>query len=187
MPRPNWFFGFPVDGTFVLGLPEPPKALRRYHPEDIHMTLAFLGGCGEPAAFRALAALDELLAVSPPSVIETTLDEVVPMGASKRDYSALSALLGQGRAEAVALITAFRDPLTLAASGRRERRPAKPHITLARPRRRATDADREAGVAWAGALDLRAVAVRLDRVALYTWTEVRTERLFRIVEQRRFA
>src|SRR5262245_18255455 len=30
VPRPNWFFAFPLDGAFVLTLPEPPLAFRRY-------------------------------------------------------------------------------------------------------------------------------------------------------------
>jgi 2'-5' RNA ligase len=57
MPRPNWFFSFPLDGSFVLQLPELPPAFRRYHPDDVHMTLAFLGGCGEAAALRALGVI----------------------------------------------------------------------------------------------------------------------------------
>src|SRR6187397_318046 len=61
MPRPNWFFAFPIDGRFVLDLPAPPPALRPFHPDDVHLTLAFLGGCGEEAALAALAALDERL------------------------------------------------------------------------------------------------------------------------------
>src|SRR5688572_8759109 len=140
MPRPNWFFGFPLDGAFVQGLPALPGALRLYHPDDVHLTLAFLGGCGEEAALRALAALDARLALDPPLATEVTLGEVVPMGGSRRSYSALSALLGTGREAMTATLTAHRDALTEAATGRREARPAKPHITIARPKRRATEA-----------------------------------------------
>lgn len=183
VPRPNWFFAFPLPGAFVLELPEPPAALRRYHPDDVHLTLAFLGGVGEAGAERALAALDQRLAVETPHALDVTLAEVVPMG-GKRRYSALSALLEVGRVEISACITALRDALTEAASGRREKRPAKPHVTIARPRSRATDADREQGLRWAEGLDLRSVSARLDRIALYTWSEDRRERLFRVVTER---
>lgn len=188
MTRPNWFFGFPIDGAFVLGLPELPGSFRRFHPDDVHMTVAFLGGCGEAAALAALAALEQQLRSAPVPALEVSLGEVVPMGGpSRRLYSALSALLNDGREEAAACITALRDVLTDAALGRREQRPARPHVTLARPRRRATDADRSAGLEWASGLDLGDVRARVDRVALYTWAEVRRERLFRIVEERRLA
>lgn len=186
MPRPNWFFGFPIDGSFVRDLPEPPECIRRFHPDDVHMTLAFLGGCGEDAAARALAALDACLTGAPPAIVDATLGEVVPMGGSRRDYSALSALFDRGHEEATALLANLRDPLSDAANSRRETRPPKPHATIARPRRRATSAERRAGLAWASALDLRAIPARLDRVALFTWSEDRRERLFRIVVERRF-
>jgi RNA 2',3'-cyclic 3'-phosphodiesterase len=184
MPRPNWFLAFPLDGAFVQRLPALPGALRLYHPDDVHLTLAFLGGCGEEGAERALAALDARLALDPPPALQVSLGEVVPMGGSRRHYSALSALLGTGREAMTATLTAHRDALTEAANGRREARPAKPHITIARPKRRATEADREAGLAWAETLDLSSVHARLDRIALFTWSERRVERLFRIVAER---
>jgi 2'-5' RNA ligase len=184
MPRPNWFLAFPLDGSFVLGLPELPQGLRRYQAEDVHMTLAFLGGCGEAGAMAALAALDDQLARAPLAPLDVSLGEVVGMGGARLGYSALSALLSKGRAEATEVLATYRDALTEAASGRREKRAPKPHITVARPKGRAGDAAREAGLAWAGALDLAHVQQRLDRIALYTWSERRQERLFQIVAER---
>jgi 2'-5' RNA ligase len=183
--RPNWFFAFPLDGRFVLELPELPPSFRRYHPDDMHLTLSFLGGCGEEAARRALAALDRALAESPLHGWSIALGEVVPMGPRAR-YSALSALLSQGREETESCIGRLRDVVSEAALGKRERRPPKPHVTLARPGRQATEARRAEGLAWARSQNLSAVTARLTSIALYTWHEERrkTERLFHIVAQR---
>lgn len=184
MPRPNFFFAFPLAGSFVLELPPLPPGFRRFHPDDVHLTLSFLGRCGEPAAERALAALGRALLSQPLDDIDVSLGDVVPMG-PRREYSALSALLERGHDRTAACISALRDVVSEAALGRREERAPKPHVTLARPRRRATAEARHAGLTWASALDLRRVEARLNRIALYTWSDGnRHERLFRIVAER---
>lgn len=184
MPRPNFFFAFPMDGRFVEQLPPPPAFFRLFHPEDVHLTLSFLGGCGQAAAERALAALDDALRRQPVSNIDVSLGPVVPMGPA-RAYSALSALLELGRGPTTELVATLRDTLSDAALGRREQRAPKPHVTIARPRSHATPAARQVGLEWAAQLDLRGVSATLDRVALYTWSEGnRRERLFRILAER---
>jgi 2'-5' RNA ligase len=185
MPRPNWFFAFPLDGAFLDALPPPPASVRCFHPEDLHLTLAFLGGCGEAAAARALATLDAELLRVPLAPLPVSLGEVQPFGGSRRDYTALSALLVEGGVEVARCLTELGGLLCETAVSRRPSRPAKPHVTLARPRRRATDADRASGLDWASSLDLSGVRQTLGRIALYTWAELRRERLFRIVAERK--
>jgi len=185
MLRPNWFLAFPVDGAFVERLPETPPALRRYHPDDVHMTLAFLGGCGESAALAALHALDVRLRDGAFSAFVVSLGPVVPLGRSQRGYTTLSALVELGSAEATRVLTELRDPLHDTAGVAREKRPAKPHVTLGRVRGRASAEQRDEGLAWARSLDLRNVRATLDRVALYTWAKERRERRFEIVAERR--
>jgi len=186
LPRPNWFFAFPVEGAFVRELGEPPPHFRLFHPDDVHLTLAFLGGVGETVAERALAELDARLGAQALAPFDVTLAEVVPMG-SPRHYSALSALLGEGRAQVAACLTELGGRLCEVALGRRPSRPAKPHVTIARPRRAATDAQRAEGLAWARAVELGSARRRLDRIALYTWSDLRKERLFKIVAERNLA
>jgi 2'-5' RNA ligase len=181
--RPNWFIAFPVPGEFILGLPPVPKNFRRFAVEDVHLTLAFLGSCSPEAAHAAWQALLVGLEESRYQPFDITLDTVVPMGAPKQ-YTALSALLGVGRESVSACIGSLRDSLADAAHVARDKRPPKPHITLARPMRRADAGDRQAGLDWAARLDLSAVALQLDRVALYTWPELRGQRLFKIAAER---
>lgn len=185
MPRPNWFLAFPFDGRFVDELTDVPPCVRRFPGEDVHLTLSFFGGCGEERAMRALAVLDALLEKEALAPIDVALGEVVPLGGSKRDYTALSALLSRGREETEGVMARLRDPLHEAATGRIEKRPPKAHVTIARPKLRAKDADRACGLEWAKSLELHGVTGRLDRVALYTWHEKRPARLFRIVAERK--
>ena len=167
----------------MLDLPDLPAGFRRFHPNDVHLTLAFLGGCGESAATAAVAALDEQLRRAEYTPMEISLGPVVPMGA-RRAYSALSALLGEGRDRTAEYLAALRDPLCAAASAKLDDRTPKPHVTLARPLRKASSTQRGAGLLWAAELTLDTVRLKLDRIALYTWNEPRTEQQFRIVTER---
>lgn len=183
--RPNWFFAFPVEGSFVEGLPPPPPSFRLFHRSDVHLTLTFLGGCGEEAALRGFLALEAELGARPERPLSVSLADVVPMG-PKHEYSALSALLSRGRTETEACIARLRDVVSEAAIGRKEARPPKAHVTVAKPPRRAGGAARDAGLRWAAGLDLSGVSAELDRIALYTWTDGdRRERLFHVVAERR--
>jgi 2'-5' RNA ligase len=181
--RPNWFLAFPIDGHFVQELGEVPKAHRRFHLRDVHLTLAFLGAVSETAALNAWSVLGEQLAQAPLPPFEISLGAVVPMGRPKA-YTALSALLERGNPIAADAIARLRDALTDAAGARRDTRPPKPHVTLLRPARRASDADRSTALEWCAALDLRQVTAVIDQVALYTWNIPRVDGYFRIVKQR---
>ena len=182
MPRPNWFIAFPLDGAFLQRLPPLPPGFLRYHPQDVHLTLAFLGPCGEAGAERAWNALETGLAQAGLVPFEITLGDVQGLG-SRRPYSTLSALVAGGRELAGAAL-ALESDLKFAATGRPSKRAPNPHVTLARVRGRAAAGRHEAGLAWARGLELGGQRLRLDRIALYTWAELRRERLFRIVADR---
>jgi 2'-5' RNA ligase len=180
--RANWFIGITVPaGDWFAAVPDPPRNFRRFHADDLHLTVAFLGTV-EQAAGRAAWEHAASFALPP---LTATLGRVVPMGNPRR-YSALSLELEQGRDELAAAIGACRDAMCSAAGATPDTRPPRPHVTLARPSRRATPDDRRAGLAWAGHVEVRGRAVHLAHIALYTWADDRTARLFRIVESRSF-
>jgi 2'-5' RNA ligase len=177
--NPNWFIAFPVSGDgWFRRLRAPPANVRLLHPDDLHATIAFLGAVSEAQARCAMAALS--ISLSPLTV---TLGSVVPMG-NPRHFSALSALVDRGRDELERAMAECRERAWSAARSPRDDRPPKAHVTVARPLRRASDADRCAALEWASSLSLGSVEVLVDRVALYTWSERRGvpgAREFRIV------
>lgn len=179
MSAQNWFVALPVTaGPWFSALPPVPTGFRSFHPEDLHITVAFFGPVGERAARAGWEAARWTV-----GAVDASLGSVVPMGDPRR-YSALSALLVQGREVVEAEIGAFRAPALAAAGAAPDRYAPKAHLTLARPMRSAGPSERAAGLTWAAALDLTEVRVRLDRIALYTWDEARTDRLFRVVVDR---
>jgi 2'-5' RNA ligase len=179
--QPNWFIALPVDASGWL---EPlqataPRTLRRFHPEDVHLTLAFLGHCGEDPA-RAAWALAQSL---PLPDFTVTLAGLACMG-NPRKPSAFSAELDKGHDEVAAYLGAHRDALLQAAGTPLDDRPPLPHITVGRPPRSCTSQERAELVAWARRVPPLGVLTRLDRLALYTWSDDRATRQFQVVAQR---
>jgi RNA 2',3'-cyclic 3'-phosphodiesterase len=181
MMRPNWFLALrvPPGDWYPSSLPPPPEGFRCFHPEDLHVTVAFLGNCGETAARRAWGLADAW-DLGPLSI---ALGELVPMG-NRGHYSALSFLLTSGRELIEAEIEQIRDELLVAAGGEPESRRARAHVTVARPPRRASAELRQEGLRWAGGLKLEPVELLVSEISLYTWNENRASRLFQIIESR---
>lgn len=157
-----------------------PPRVRALHAEDLHVTLAFFGGV---APERAQAGFDAM-STRAMSAITITLGKVVPMGPPER-WTALSALVAEGRDEVAAAMLSVRDAATDAAGAARETRPPVPHLTLARLHAKASPAEREAAVQWADGLSLD-VKLELREVALYTGRAARPpgEPAYRIVSSR---
>jgi RNA 2',3'-cyclic 3'-phosphodiesterase len=71
-----------------------------------------------------------------------------------------------------------------AAGVRRDERPPRFHVTVGRPKRAPSPAERRAAIAWAKSKPPVGARIVIDRLALYTWSENRKERQFRIVRER---
>jgi 2'-5' RNA ligase len=176
---PNWFIAFPLAASpWLEALSEPPRGARLFSAEDVHVTVAFLGPVTEPLARAAWeAALTTLPRASafPPGPLrgfghprEPSAWSVEPEPSP--EISALSGWVG-----------AHRDRILATASARPDTRPVRLHATLARPSRSASPETHDALRRWAAAQQLPATPLPVDRLALYTWSELRRERLFRVV------
>ena len=175
--KPNWFVALPVaPGSWLARVGAAPAGVRVFHPDDLHLTIAFLGVVDE---VRAHAAFEQARAL-PLEPTEATLGEVVPLG-NPRKPSALSARVVVGEAEIARAMTAVRDAICDAAHAPREQRPALPHLTLARIARSATREQRAEALGWAARLALGEPRVQIAEVALYTWAVERSTRQFRSV------
>lgn len=175
----NWFIGLPIPSDlWFQTLPAPPAYVRLFAAVDLHATVAFLG---RVEAEQARAAF-ELAQNWPTGPISASLGDVRPMGNPRR-ASALSAMI---QAEPGRLledaIDSVRDAMLAAAGAPPDQRPPLAHVTLARIGRKASKQERKNAISWAEGLDLGRPAVRIDRLALYTWAQDRKRQLFEIVE-----
>ena len=139
----------------------------------------FLGPCGSDAALAGWATLAE----KTHPIIHSQLHGLRAMGNPRRP-SAFALTLSQGHEETVKLMAHWRGPIYRAANVAPDERPPLPHITVARPPRKASAAIRQMGKDWIQNQPVPTSELKLDGIALYTWSEDRQERLFQIVHQR---
>ncbi len=175
----NWFIGLPVRAEQLPAdvFDSLPAGLRRFAAEDLHITLAFLGGVDEAAAHAAWAQANVTA-----GALKATVGAPAALGRPGRP-SAFGLDLAEGRASVAALIDQWRDPLRAAAGLAADNREARPHITLARPPRRGGDAIRRRGERWVATYAPEPARLDLDTLALYTWSRDRPRRQFEIIEQ----
>lgn len=177
--KPNWFIGWPLTpgAWFEPLVATAPRPLRRFHADDLHITLAFLGPVGQEAA-TASWALAESLPLGP---LGGTLAGLAAFGNPRAPSAFSLEVHGEGLHAAIA---EHRGPLLEAAGAPPDHYAPRAHCTVARPRRDASGVERATGLAWARLVPPLNLAVNLDRLALYTWSEERRERQFQIVRER---
>ena len=183
--KPNWFVAIPVPGGpwFPVLLADLPTGVRPSHRLDLHITLAFLGPVSPAqarAGFEALPAECE-------GPLRVTLSRLRGMG-NRRRPSAYALTLEEGREVVASRMARWRDDVFDAAGARPDTRKPLPHITVARPPRRASDALYADGQVWMRSKALSdSIAlehIALEHIALYTWSADRRARQFQIIEQR---
>lgn len=182
---PNWFIAFPFPSSSLPSgtMASLPSGTRAFEPDDLHITVAFLGPVGEN---RALAAWERLAATAG-SPCRTHLGPRAAFGSPRRP-SALGLDL-DGAPEDGALtqfLDEWRDRLRADAGLAAENRPVRPHVTLGRPPRRPDTHWPGRLAAWLGGGDDHGDPVVLDRVALYTRADRDARRRFRQVRQLRW-
>ncbi len=178
----NWFIGLPVGAErwFSRLVADAPDGVRVFHPDDLHATVAFLGGCAPERAQRAWATADRLGSSS----FGVALGGLKALGNPRRP-SALSVVIDQGQRQAAALIESLRAPMIEAAGARPDPRPPLPHITVARLGRKATARQRRDALSWVESTPPVGAELTIDRLCLYTWADDRSIRQFRKVEEHR--
>lgn len=179
--RPNWFLALPLPPSagWQRAAAEAPAGLRRFAADDLHLTFAFLGPCGESAALEAWQAL-EPLATAPLRIAAGSWRAL----GSARQPSAYGLTLAEGHPVLVALLADWGGRALRAAGLSPPRRDPLPHVTLLRPRRREAGQWQGPMRVWMQSAPLPQQAPWLAELALWTWSEDRSQRLFRPVRRR---
>lgn len=172
---PNWFIALeaPIDLDLDHILRLAPKSIRRFHPLDRHLTLAFLGNCSVKKAQQAWANACK----AAPFVQHLQPKRLHAMGARKKPSAAAIVFR---EPEKITNWMKKNQSGILAEAGRPPMRwDPLPHLTIARPKRKAGKEIRQAMVDWCTKTELHLECVIMLNMALYTWSKDRTQQLFR--------
>lgn len=178
---PNWFVALPVrESAELLGelARTAPPEIRLFAPEDMHLTVAFLGAMPEVRVPQVLEVMQKI--DFEPFII--SLDALIPLPSAKFP-SAFAYKLGRGHAQTVAVMENWRDALLQAGGAPPERRPPFPHLTVGRPQRKFGAQGRQAGIHWAADILPIEFETCVDSIALYTWSDDRRQKQFKIVKE----
>ena len=177
-PVGNYFAALPVHGGRPLleaVRDGAPQGLRWFHPDDLHLTLAFFGRIIPDR----IPALHEVLGQIPFGECAVTLGELQPLP-HRRRFSVLAFELRHGRDDLAELIASWRGSLCAAAGVDPDPRPPRPHLSIARLHRRR--AHPPGILRWLDQLILPAGApVRVSAPVLCGWSDQRPARQFRII------
>ncbi len=171
----NWFVALAVPGEpWFSRVAEPPDSVRLFHPDDLHITVAFLGACGQQSAEAAF----EIAPQWPTASVDVSLGRVEPMGNPRRP-NAFSAIVRDGADVLRDAILVVQGEMCERAGARIDERAPRPHVTIARPRRSAKGPERKRAMEWARSVEIGEPRVRLSKLVLYAHSVDRSVRLFR--------
>lgn len=175
----NWFIGLPFTARDLAAeLGPAPIPLRRFNPDDLHITVAFLGPIDSE---RARAAWQQII-LPQGGPIAVTLGRLTSFGRPRRP-SAFAFEIDDGQHAVAELISAQGNHLRAVAGLKPERRLPRPHVTVARPPRQATPSQLAVASEWLATVKPQQGRFQLDRIALYTAAPDRRKQLFVIVEE----
>ncbi len=176
----NWFVAWPVlNGNEWLAAlsAAAPTGIDFLDPDDLHVTLAFLGTHDAPAEAKMAGILRGL----PLEGVAITPGPLVALPQPRR-FSAIAASIDTGRIEIEKQTAKWMPRLCRESGARIDTRAPLPHLTIARPARRIRDDERDDVLEWLDNRPLDETPLTLATPAIYRWAEKTTTRRYEIIE-----
>lgn len=175
----SWFVAWPVvtAGSWYADLiDQAPGGLRLFDPEDLHVTLAFMGTF-KPELERKLISL---LRGLPFREIDASGGRLIPLPQPRR-FSALALTLDKGRIDTTGQIARWRDRLCRESGAKIESGDPLPHLTIARPEKKIGSDGRGRALDWAESLKPTGFEFRLTQPRIFVRSNELEDRQFRLL------
>ena len=173
--RPNYFVALPVSlgdwyETFKNTV---PHNLKISSAVDLHITVSFLGNISPDISKKLCTVLQNI----DPVCFDFSLATLMPLP-SKRHFSALSFSLNVGREQISRYMSTHRNTFHNIAGTQPDHRGPLPHITVARPQKRATVQERSGILDWMQTVSPPQLTFKTGKLSLYTWADDRKKKQY---------
>ncbi|MES0490019.1 MAG: hypothetical protein ABUK01_08515 [Leptospirales bacterium] len=169
--KPNWFVAFSVspDSWYEEVYKTVEEPMYKYHPEDLHSTVAFFGSLDEEGVERVKRVMDTFDEKS----LLVTLGKLLFLPTLQK-YSAVSYSVDEGNAVLQNYIQKYRDQFFIAAKQDVDSRPPLPHVTIVRPPKKTTVGENRKFSKSIQKLSTPRNKILINTLSLYTWSENRS-------------
>ncbi len=177
--KPNWFIAFPISpGRWHDKVNENiPNSFRVFHPNDLHVTVAFLKKCDELQIENIADILQRI--VIERFIVATDRPLLLP---SNDNFSVLAVGFSKGNSLLKKYISKYRTLFSEVAGIEADSRSPFPHCTIARLRYDAMT-KRQSLVKSVNSINIPCEEIIIDRLALYTWNDNRKIMQFKIIKE----
>ncbi|MDH4262338.1 MAG: hypothetical protein OEV78_04760 [Spirochaetia bacterium] len=170
----NWFVAFKVDqgNWFNFLISQMPRDLKIFQPDDLHMTIAFLGNLN-------LKFIDNITdCIKNFNIEPVILDSrgIIVLPSEKR-FSAICLDFQDAPVKKfLEPVSQFRDRILKSAEVKADNRNFLPHVTIARPDRNITLIKKEELLKKIKQIPPFEISIKVQKIALYTWADYRAHR-----------
>ncbi len=163
--QPNWFVAIKAIPCRALEFPPVDDGMRLIHPDDYHITIAFLGTCADDPTETLAPMLQQI------QQQRLTTEAIEALLLPRQQWASVVALgFDDSTGELRSLIGRWRDRIRQRLGLEPERRSILPHLTIARMKPSRTLAQQR--LQWAKQLEQHLpVPFELTTIGLYTWNE----------------
>jgi 2'-5' RNA ligase len=179
----NWFAAFKVESSqwYQDIAAKIPPEIKLFHPDDLHMTISFLGNYNDEKLEDVKKAIESTF--FKPFNLYAHRFILLP---KESNFSAFCLEFDSSESGLYLQIEKSRENIYKAAGITPDKKKFIPHVTMGRPPRSTSNSERKKIADFVNKLSNFDVKIYIKSSAIYTWSDNRKEKMFKIIFEKDF-